>query len=525
MEMDDPKRRDWLTYKRLNRLQGAGLGLSSKANERLAELKVQNPEWSLDGSERDEFAIWSQVGTSQIPDTDEFSNLKVERILPAIRAKSARARFDDGDTWRAYTKAEPARAFDAIITNFRLGNVQNDQEWSQLFWSLREIKDNSPLQSEVANWLIHSDIGHLVSTLEAVANWLQGNAAAIASIDGNPQRVLQVWDRLAANIPATRSDPIDYHNDLMGAVLNSAAGVLVDVLFDLFTELRSDKNMTSSLLERLEGTIKWPGEHGVIAQACLLQRLPYLEAIEGKWTRSELAPFLNTRDEFWLGRWNARFYHDHPGTRDLFSLTKQSFLETFKHFNEITSKQIQVLLLVNSALTASKDPKWPLSPAEAKQALLQAGSHALVDVCYLLRNREPGSDAGAHWRKVVLPALKFVWPLDGSARTKGATESLLQLIFESGEAFEEASRELLGFLTPVWNSHAWNVDFLLEGETLDNAIQYAPQLLEILSAIVDRADPPARLNQVLDKIAEADEDIARSSPYGRLKGYARKAAS
>ena len=521
----DPQRSDWLAYKRLNRLRGAGLALSSVANNRLAELQEKYPRWSLDGSERDEFAIWSQTSAGSDPDTTDFSGLDIEKILPAIRESSAKARFDQGDTWRAYTKAEPDQAFAAIVASFRQGNVQEVDEWRQLFWTLREVKDNGPLQSEVANWLIDSDVGYLCQALEAVANWLQGTSGELVSLDGNAKRVLLIWDKVAAQIPSARENPIEYHNDLMGAVLNSAAGVLPDLLIEQISRKGASKKELATFRKKLAEAITWPGEHGVVAQASLLQRLPYLETKFPTWVRRELAPCLNIRDNYWLERWNARFYHQNPGSRELFARTKQAFLETFEFTSEIANHEFQTLILLNASLTAIADKEWPLSPSEAKQALLRGGESSLADVCWILRHRNTKSEASAHWREVVWPVLKFAWPLDEAARSKRVTNGLLQLIFESGSEFGVAANELRNFLTADWGGQSWGIDDLLEGETLENALKFPAALLDILIIIVDRENPSTRLNLVLDKIAAAESGLAHKSSFKRLRGFARKAAS
>ena len=522
---NDPQRSDWITYKRLNRLQGAGLELSSVVRNRLAELQAQYPQWSLDGSERDEFAVWSQSSFGRDPDTKEFSVLEIDKIMPAIRASSASVRFDHGDTWRAYTKAEPGRAFAAIVANFRQGNVQNVDEWRQLFWTLREVKDNGPLQSEVANWLIHSNVGHLSDALDAVANWLQGSSEDLISLDGNADRLFQIWDKVASEITSLTEDPIECHSNLMGAVLNSAAGVLPDLLIQQVSKEEMTKDEVSLVEKRLAHAIVWPAEYGVVAQASLLQRLPYLETIFPTWVHQQLAPCLNTRDKFWLERWNFRFYHQHHGSKGLFALTKESFLDTFKFASEIENHESQTLILLNASLTATADETWPLSPAEAKLALLNGGERSLSDVCRILRHRETPKDAAAHWRKIVWPILKFTWPLDVGARGKLATDGLLHLIFKSESEFAEASTSLRDFLTPDWDAQSWSIDHLFEGETLANALNFPAALLEILVTIVDREKPSPRLNLVLDQIAAAESQLANELSFKRLKGFARKAAS
>lgn len=525
---EDADRREWLTYKRLNRLRVANVALSEIALNRLAEIEQKYPAWDLEGSERDEFAIWSQMLSAENEGADEFSSLAISKILPAIRKKDSRSRFAMGGSWRAFTQLDSAKAFAAIRDDTaRTPNNENGSEWQQLFWTLREPSDDLPLQSGVLDYVIENFSPQLDNATDAIANWLQAKDQEILEIDGNPDRVLAAWDQLSVAISQENANPVEDHNDLMGAVLNDASGVLPDILIDLI-DVESDTFddcLKSEVLKRLDEAISWEGEKGTVAQACLLQRLPWLETIYPDWVMDRLAPTLNVRDVHWLGRWQARFYHSHPGSSALFALTKRSFLETFDHSNEIPNNELQTNLFLSAVLNAIANPDWPLTPAEAKKTLLRGGEVSLSDVCRILWGRDGGEGASDHWHEVVKPALKFAWPLDGATSTRKTTSGLVRLIFEAGDAFDDAVMELKDFLQPEWTSNAWDIEHQFEKDGLDVALNFPERLLLLLVKIVNAENPPSSLNQVLDAVIEQEPGLSDRPEFRKLRGLARKSAA
>lgn len=525
---DDMDRSDWLTYKRLKRLHSAGIAFSQVALGKLQDLEAKHTEWDLDGSERDEFAIWSQTSMGGSESVDELQDLHLSRIIPAIRKKALASRFGMNDTWRAFTQSDPVKAFEALkLEKGRSSSKQLGVEWRQLFWTLREPSDDVPLQSAVLDYVIKITDETLDPASDAIANWLHAKSEEILKFDNGPSRVIAAWDRIAEMVARDSADPVEEHNDLMGAVLNDASGVLPDILAGLI-DLEAgyfDDKLRSHILSRFDKSIAWQGAKGAVAQACLLQRLPWLETIYPEWVIQTLAPLLNQDDEFWLGRWHARFYHSHPGSQAIFQETKDSFLRTFSHSEEFSNHEYQTNLLLSAILNSIEDSSWPISSVEAKQALLSGAETTLSDVCRLLRGRDKDISGSDHWYRIVKPIIGFAWPLGGQSTTRRSGSGLITLIFEADDAFPDAVAELKDLLGQDWSRDAWDIERHFEKDELEKALKFPDSMLELISQIVDPSSPPPSLNLVLDKLVERRPALVNRADYRKLRSLARKSAA
>lgn len=524
---DEEDRTDWKVYKRLNRLQGAGVQLSAEVQERLRALRQKHPKWQLDGTERDEFSIWSETSVGDRGDPDDLAKIPEDQILAEVRRRKSADRLGSGGLWRNFTRSDPLKAFHALRAEYERGGVDVD-EWEQLFFELREPLDDLPLHDAVMDFVIDVRLRELAGAAAAIANWIESKDAKFYELDGGSDRIFQLWD-LLAETQRLPEDPDDFtYSDIMTAVLNDTPGVLVEILVNQI-ELNGrtlNKEINLNLLLRFQQAIVWPGQRGVIAQCALLQRLPWLETMFSDFVHRELVPLLNLHDDHSLERWQARFYHTHPGTVKLFARTKEAFLQTFSHIEDIPNDEHQVLLLINVVHARLGNEEWPIEKPEARQAMLQGGQKALANFARILWRHSADERDEDHWRNLVKPLLNFMWPMDTTARGKRATSGLLQLIFGAGKCFGDAVETIGPELTPVWSmQRSWEMDNHFDDDTIRTVTRFPKQLLQLLERIVDREDPPVHLNLVLDRLEAADQRIARTPAFRTLRGLARKSAA
>lgn len=522
---DAEDRSDWQIYKRLNRLQVAGVGLSAQALAVLEAIRAKHPKWQLDGTERDEFSVWSESSTGERGDPVEVADLPTDEILPAIRMKSAADWRGNSGLWRNFTRSDPLKAFNALRAEYDRG-VVNTEEWLQLFYQLREPSSDMPLHEAVLEFLIATGAEHLHDAVDAIASWLESKDSKFFELDDSSARVLALWDILCEVMIDPSGSEERSFNDIISAVLNEAPGVLVEVLVNQIEPNDRKKGALNEVLPRFERAIEWPRERGVIAQCTLLQRIPWLETMFADWVHEQLVPLLNANDQYRLDRWQARFYHSHPGSKELFASTKEAFLETFRHIDEIPNAEHQVLLLMTVVGFRLKNADWPIERAEARQTMLQGGEQALGNFCHLVRGRDGKVSSEQHWRNHVKPLLDFMWPMDVEAQSRRATLGLLDLIFDSGKCFGDAVRTIGQQLTPVWGlERAWDIDDRFNEETIETAAREPEALLYLLDKIVVRDAPPIKLNLVLDRLQEAKPAMASLAIFQTLRGLARRSAA
>lgn len=522
---DTQDRSDWQVYKRLNRLQIAGVELSAQVLAHLEAIRAKHPTWQLDGTERDEFSVWSESSSGDRGDPGDVADLPTEEILPTIRQRKVSDWRGSSGLWRNFSRSDPLKAFNALRAEYDHGVVDVD-EWHQLFFQLREPSSDMPLHEAVLEFLIQTRAERLTDAASAIASWLESKQSKFFELDNSSARILALWDVLCELLTEPPGADDRPYGDIIAAVLNEAPGVLVEVLVDQI-ELNERSNLIrQELLARFQRAIKWPKERGIIAQCTLLQRLPWLETIFPEWVHDELVPLLNADDKYKIDRWHARFYHDHPGSTKLFSSTKEAFFDTFHHIEEISNDERQVHLLMNAVQFKLQNDKWPIEKAETRQTMLHGGEQALEIFCRILRGRDGAVSSEQHWRKTVKPMLEFMWPMDVNARGRRATLGLLDLIFGTGKCFNDAVKTVVQQLIPVWSmERAWEIDHHFDDDAIDIATREPEALLDLLDKIVVRETPPVKLNLLLDRLHDAQPALALTSTFRSLRGLARRSAA
>lgn len=284
--------------------------------------------------------------------------------------------------------------------------------------------------------------------------------------------------------------------------------------------------MPEDLGFRLEMAMNWPGEKGLIAQAALMQHLPWLEYLVPKWTWEHLVPLLSTGQKNSNHLWQARFYHSSLGTQKLFEETKEAFLSTFAAFGQSSDHEREALLLVRAAYQATRNKSvWDFTPSEARSAVASSGSALMVSISRILGHRSDQDTAEKHWRTVVSPILDFLWPRDATLQTKQTSRSLIRLFFEAEDCFPDAVDSFVHFIRPWDPDKPWEFDYLFNEHAVSLLSRYPRQAIQLLSATVDGNTVPVKLNEILDQLEVENPDYTKDPDFMSLRGLARRSAA
>lgn len=520
--------RDWSSGKRLFRMKSEGLDLSEAALARLEEILKRHPDWQFEPSEKAEFSIWTGTSAGERGDANALTNLSPDKILIEARAKMRTDSFSYSGLWRNFTRENPAKAFEALRLRALEGDIVPD-EWQQLFFKLREETSNRELDSIVLKFLGCFDLSHFRECLNSIVDWLKDKRESLETLPSGWPNILLLWDKLDAVAASTDiSSDDDSLIDIGMAILNSESGALVELLLQKLVSLNSDgrAGIPKDIASRLEKAIKWNGLNGLIAQCALLQRLPWLEHVDKKWTWQFLVPLLSTDIHDWEKRWEARFYHTSTGSKKLFEATKEAFLCTFKEFEPNFATEGQALLLVRASYHAAKgDDPWSFTSAEAREAVVKGGPALMCQIISILRHRGDGASAEVHWRDTVRPILDFLWPLTAAVQTKGTSQGLIQIMLDAHTCFPDAVDALIQFIRP-WNSEKpWDFDHIFDDDALKVLEAYPTHALQLLDAHIDQNAVPVRLNEILDRLARKDASVVDFEEFSTLRGLARRSAA
>ncbi|MDZ4056807.1 MAG: hypothetical protein U1D69_07540, partial [Polynucleobacter sp.] len=132
-------------------------------------------------------------------------------------------------------------------------------------------------------------------------------------------------------------------------------------------------------------------------------------------------------------------------------------------------------------------------------------------------------DKAAHWQNVVKPVLLDVWPLDASARGKGASEMLVFMALECGDAFPDAVDAILDLIVP-YQLYGLSHGLRLERHHQGLFEAFPRAFLKLANALIDPAafPVPNDLPMLLDHCVGLDAEIARDPAYIRLYGLRRQ---
>ena len=224
----------------------------------------------------------------------------------------------------------------------------------------------------------------------------------------------------------------------------------------------------------------------------------------------------------WLARKNANYI----GSPELFALTKQPFLELFGRA-DVSDEELRVFTdWVATIMIANQSDRagYPITPAEARSALRQAGVKCLSNVGHSLAielERAKPDEKISSWCNVVGPVFQSIWPLDVELQTSASTFKLVQILRASGAAFPEAAEVITPFIRPEDVQHHTSIYSISKAD--EALYSSAPEkMLGVVAAIVGEA--PARtafgLGKALERIREQAPQLANTKKFQKLLSLA-----
>src|SRR4051812_8777877 len=139
-------------------------------------------------------------------------------------------------------------------------------------------------------------------------------------------------------------------------------------------------------------------------------------------------------------------------------------------------------MLANQAHAAG----YPLTAAEARFALRQAGPRSLTDVGHRLAiamEKAKPDEKVATWRNIVGPVFQSIWPLDIELQTPSSTFKLVQILRACGNAFPEAADVIIPFIQPEDPRRHTSIHSLSAAD--DIIYSTSPhKMLDLLAAVV-----------------------------------------
>lgn len=530
-------------YRRLKRIEAAGGRLMAESQQVLAEISARHPGWQPRAGDRDDFPVWHELRTGPDGQPELLAEIGDDRLVQEAMRLQREEHFKQGDVWRVFCSADPERALRGLRHEADTGQW-NPEAWRCLFWAA-EDKGDTTFQFNLADEMLRMPEASAREVLPAATSWLQRQRDTLSAQDrpGGP-RFLPLWDRFAdlAYAPEGEVVQAEDSDDLMTESLNSPGGILAWSLLDALGAPKPQRNsgLGATLTPRFDLLAVAPGRPGLLARVYLAHMLAYIDAIDPAWAETNLQPRLAWDDPESLPLWKS-VAQGGLGSARLFNALKPAALAAFERkglsngdIEGIVSKLLSVALWHQRG----EAPDYHLSTAEIRRALTVGPSSARNNVSWNLW-REMGRtekdddgdgnadgaipDKAIHWRAVIGPVFRDIWPLDARLRSEHTSRNLVMMALECEGAFPEAVDSILDLIVPY---ELYQISHSLRLETTHGELarQHPQAFLKLVNALVDPASFPVPddLSELLIECVAADATAVRDPAYLRLHGLRRR---
>lgn len=315
-------------------------------------------------------------------------------------------------------------------------------------------------------------------------------------------------------------------NDDLTASINHPSGRLVEVLLQKLTKGPNGDELPDALRERLDRLMATAGNFGRLARLRLAAEVSFLFERFPGWTKDKIIPLFDWSSSDAAGAWSARKYANYIGSPELFVLTKRPFLELFGRA-DASDEELRVFaswLVTIMIANQSNQAQYPITSAEARSALRQAGVKSLPSVGHRLAVEMESAKSDekiSKWRNVIGPVFQSVWPLDIELQTSTSTFKLVQILRASGDAFSEAAEIIIPFIRADDPRQHTSIFSISEAD--DVLYSSSPErMLELVAAVV--ADAPMRsiygLRKTLERIRQHAPELANTKKFQKVLGLA-----
>jgi hypothetical protein len=502
----------------LGHLDRSGIRLGVDTQAMLDGIRKRRPNWELRPKDRAGFHMWSESSSGIVGDPARLSDVPDAQLISAAKKAADDADFLEGDAWQALCQTDAPRALRGLAAQAAVSQWPA-WAWRPFLWATPKAQDVESV-TRVAQLLLEWPKDSF-SEIAADASWWLNEAAKTL----NEDLLWPLWDRIAE---ASLQEIHEAHamNDGLTASLNHPSGRLAEVLLKKLTAGPDDRELPEPLRARLDKLMTAAGNFGRLAHVRVAAEVSSLFERVPEWTKEKVIPLFDWSSPDAARAWSARKYANYIGSPELFGLTKQPFLELFGRA-DVSDEELRIFadwLAAVMIANQSKRADYPITPAEARSALRQAGVKSLSSVGHRLAIEMEGAKSDekiSKWRDVVGPVFQSIWPLDVELQTSASTFKLVQILRASGAAFPKAAEVIVPFIRPDDPRHHTSVYSISEAE--DVLYSSSPErMLDLVAAVVGEA--PARgtygLCRALERIREHAPQLANDKKFQKLLGLA-----
>lgn len=433
------------------------------------------------------------------------------------------APWEQGQLTRLVVNENPRRFLAALDAQIAAGRNE-PRAWSTFLGQVGQGEDDR-LALATARTLLRMSDADLKAIDQQAAWWLEQQYHRRRREKAKwPKAMDDVRERLI-NVVYTADGPAEHvaPRDQDRALLATAAGALATVtLGEVLRRKRVNTPAKKAALDALQRLTDCGGESGTIALMACARQLSRLHYLAPEWCERVVTPRMLPLTPVAAALWRARSSDGHPGLPSLVRLTKDRLMHAILNdcVSDHEEHNLFVLLLLSCAWRMRGSiPDQPVMPADVKHVLRRSKPELRRHLLWLLwRWLDAARDERAEaWRKHYGPLFESVWPLDARLQDGESTRGLIDIAYASGDAFPEAVRAVLPFVTPVDGRRSQSVFRLRKDE--DRVVERFPEdVLELLDMMIrEPSHVPYELDRLLDEVVAARANLERDPRHRRLR--------
>lgn len=528
---------DLKIWERLARIAQVDSRFSGPAAERLHEIERENPQWRLQGAEREDAVFRSEAYMGPSPEArsiaDDWLVLPVPEIAERIRsgiqqyANNIYPGYFPNEVWDSIIEKDRAKTLKILRYFLEKGFYRKDT-WSRGLWAFSKATMRDENSRELLNLIMDFPVVFLerIEITNAVIDILNSMAKSLGEneIESNLEFFLDFWDALFDYaIVESHSGFDDSNFDVTTYAINHPAGKMTEILFYLFPGRNSPRGsgIHSDMKTRLERILRsygpnlreWRAGYAIIAS-----RLARLHFLDPEWTEKQVVPSFDWGNgEKAKISWGAYLFSPRVDP-SLWEAIKKGFILVFEHSGDLPQNAYRLfanIVIGRPDAISYKDAR------RCVRAMSKRGRYEVLNYfSSSLENAETKSSV--MWEERIKPWINEVWPRDKEFRSPDESFAFAELAISTGNCFRDAVDILDEFLDSLGDRWTHHILFRIErnSDSENSILGNEPRtLLEFMDKILpENIDYFVKddVKKLLNRMKEADSAIENNPHYDPL---------
>ena len=510
-----------LCFNLLGHMERMNLPLNKISIDLLKEIRNKYPDWELFSREYAGFHYRNYSVNLEPESIDVEDELSVDKFIEESIKQGEIEHEVQKSNWRNICFEFPSKALNALMENTEPNDVPIEF-WSIFLLNVSIVQKSADIV-QILSFMMDFPDPEFKKLHIAISHWFAASMWEEIETDRN---FWNIFDRIA------QVDSINYEDDAekILQIENDSPVNLAEILIRIINRTPLDKTLDPNILKKLKLLLKRTGWVGYLIRMRLSVFLPILFKRFPDLVSKELIPLFDWQRDttkykvivtrFWLTQLgNEGLY-----TRELFVLLKNDFVKIIdqKYLDPDLLGFFAKQLISIAVSNQSCNLEYQISFPEIRKLLRKSGKSGLPifasELLNVLNEVEIG-DRSLHWKKIVGPIYRGIWPLDENLRTPETSKLLIELICESKAAFVDAFSVVSRFIKKNERYSQYTSSISQLAELGDDCVNSAPKdVLDLLDWVIGKKPKSQynELNKLLNQIKEGLPSLENSMKFQRI---------